>query len=409
MTPAAKSAHPRWRRLMQLTAYAVGALVGLMLLVTVIVVIINRRDEPLTSEAGIWLRQPAVSVADSDNAWLAMLAAGFEQQSGPTTGRRFLDALNSQPPVLQNPDLKAATDFTAAYEKATHRLDGRFGPRWAPREDWRNACATNQGSGLFSRLAARLATDPALTRTHRAVLDRYYAAISLPGFEDEDVSATSVFERPEMADSVVAISAASCLARLDLTERLLHGDASARPLLTRHVRYWLTALQHGRSLIGSMLANAQVSNDIDWAGDLADKAPAAHGTVQALSADWQALGNASPESILAESYPRELRAWQTMLQDQQPADSAWQRFQFWVFFKPDATINLAHRLLVGDPETLRHECGFSLYNLWGKTIACMNVTALQDYPKRVGRTTAAAGLLVQGLNNKSSGQSRHDK
>jgi hypothetical protein len=392
-----------WRRLLRYCAYAFAGLLALDLIGFGVLVAINWNDEALTPETQAWLTEPANPVPDAQNAWLAMQAIGFEKQSGPEVGRRFITAMSKISPYdttgLKPGDSPERVEQFMKQQK--HRFDAQFGPHWEADPAIRQICWNNgEWTGAFSRILAQRKTVEELLRTNHAVLQRYYAAIALPDFFD--FSPADYDLHYAVTANQGDITAAACLARMDLGLRLLDGDRSAREPLKHHLRYWITQTTQSHSLIGLMIASGQTKFDLDWSTDLLTKVPASRPALLASKPLWQDLASHSPNELLGGALPAELRSYQNMLvtnfrQSQPPL----QRLQKWLTYKPNATLNLRRQLMTESDESRKQSCDWTswhmAYNFRGKVLDCIAAYSLQNFQKRVQTTLNMASRMSQRL------------
>lgn len=228
------------RRLLRVCAYIVAALLSLGLIGFGTLVAINWNDEELTPETQAWLTDPANPVPDAQNAWLAMLAIGFENQT-PPTGRDVIEVLRQRQPT-----------FAESGEISP------LGAQWKTSDIDISLCSVYQkGPGILGRILENRHTAEALVKKHRQALQRYYAAIALPDYFEilEPALLTNLPITPSIK--------AACLARMDLSLRLTESDPSASRQLHDHLRYWLHANMRAKTLLTMLLSNAQVRADID--------------------------------------------------------------------------------------------------------------------------------------------------
>ena len=146
------------------------------------------------------------------------------KQPGTAVGRQILERLRTQPDPAEEDALAA------------------LGPKWASSGiDTAYCNIRSQGPGLLGRIEARAKELQPVLQANQAALARYDAAVALPGFFEEERT------DPRAMLPFGAATKAACLARSELAPRLLRGERDAEARFTRHVHYWLTALQqsHG--------------------------------------------------------------------------------------------------------------------------------------------------------------------
>jgi len=385
--------HSGWRRLLRYCAYAFAGLLALGLIGFGALVAINWNDEALTPETQAWLTEPENPVPDAQNAWLAMQGIGFDRQSGPEVGRRFITAVSKISPY-DTTGLKPGNSperIEQFMELQKHRFDTQFGPRWEVDPAIRQIC-WNQGewTGAFSRITAQRKTVEKLLQANHAVLQRYYAAIALPDFFD--LSPADYDLHYAVTSNQGDITAAACLARMDLSLRLLDGDRSAREPLEHHLRYWITQATQSHSLTGLMIANGQIKFDLDWATDLLTKVPASHSTLMASKPAWKNLAARTPDELLRGPLAAELRSFQHQLTENNPKQ---------LTFKLNATLNLRRQLMTASDESRKQSCDWTswhmVYNFKGKVLDCIAAYSLQNFRKRVQTTLDMASRMSQRL------------
>jgi hypothetical protein len=392
-TEPSPSKRSGWRRLLRYSAYAVAGLLVLGLIGFGVLVAINWNDEALTPETQAWLTEPANPVPDAQNAWLAMQAIGFEKQSGPEVGRRFITAVSKISPYDMT-GLKPGNSperIEQFMELQKHRFDAQFGPHWEVNPAIRQICWNNgEWNSTFSRILAQRKTVEELLRANHAVLQRYYAAIALPDFFD--LSPTDYDLHHAVTANQGDITAAACLARMDLSLRLLDGDRSARQPLEHHLRYWITQATQSHSLIGLMIASGQIKFDLDWSSDLLTKVPASHSTLMANKPAWKNLAARTPDELLREPLAAELRSFQHQLTENNPQRLA---------FKLNATLNLRRQLMAASDESRKQSCDWTprhmVYNFRGKVLDCIAAYSLQNVQKRVQTTLDMVARMSQRL------------
>jgi len=368
-----------WRRLLRWAAWLFAGLCGLIALLLAVLAAINWQDEALTPEAQAWLAVPPNPVADADNAWLAMIAVGVEKQPGTAVGRQILESLR------QNPRLLVGADALA-----------EFGPGWTTDKLYTGFCnLRREGPGLLGRIEARAQELQPVLQANQAALARYAAAIRLPGFFDEQSA------DPLQLPPYLPAAKAACLVRSELALRLLRGEGAteAEARFARHAHYWLTALQQSHSLLGTMIANAQVQADLDVLLGLEERNPSLGTRLrQTLRADLQGLVNTTGQSMRERVMPSEVRFIAQIF-----ASVEFRERMAWydhVLFKPHANLNFQHFVMT-HPEEVKARCDFLswhyAFNPTGKVLACIGAHSYQSYFDRL-RTTqdAAARLLAVG-------------
>jgi hypothetical protein len=399
MSDSTPSRRPLWRRLLRCMAWSVGGLLTLCLLCYAILVAINWNDEALTPETQTWLTEPANPVPDAQNAWLAMLALAYPQQSGPHAGRRILARLRTAP-------LIAADQLV--YERLDAQLQHEFGPpeaAFSPSPNGDICSITGKGPGILGRLLQDSARTTALVNANRTLLEKYYAAVALPAYAEEG---PPVYGIPVQQTSNVTALEAACLARMDISLRLKSGDRSINQTLIKHLRYWQTALTHSQSLIAIMIANAQVRSDIDWISDLSRQYPQqTQASLATVAPGYTSLAGMPREMLWGRVIEGEFRHTQTMSEEirQQPARGEaiadrLTRVAMRSFYLPHASANQRQRcladLLSEKPTPLSDGANSSiLYNPLGKSIA--GCAYYSGYFSRVQLTQTAAGKFVAAL------------
>lgn len=396
MSDSTPGHRPLWRRLLRFIAWSVGGLLTLCLLCYAILVAINWNDEALTPETQAWLTEPANPEPDAQNAWLAMLALAYPQQSGPHAERRILARLHTAPLIAADQSI---------YERLDEQLQHEFGPpeaAFSPSPNDEICSITSKGPGILGRMLQDPARTTALVNTNHALLEKYYAVVGLPAYAEEG---PPVYGIPvQQTSSVIALEAA-CLARMDISLRLKNGDRSINQALINHLRYWQTALTHSQSLIAIMIANAQVRSDVDWISDLSRQYPQqAHVALATVAPGYASLAGMPREVLWGRAIEGEFRHTQTISEEirQQPATSEaiadrLTRFAMHSFYLPQASANqqqrcLAH-LLSEKPTPLADGANSSiLYNPLGKLFA--GCAYYSEYFSRVQPTQTAAGKFV---------------
>ncbi len=402
-TEPSPSKRSGWRRLLRYCACAFAGLLALGLIGFGALVAINWNDEALTPETQAWLTEPANPVPDAQNAWLAMQAIGFEKQSGPEVGRQFITAVSKISPY-DTTGLKPGNSpehIEQFLEQQKHRFDTQFGPRWEVDPAIRQICWDHgEWTGAFSRITAQRKPVEELLRANHAALQRYYAAIALPDFFDLNPADYDLHYA--VTANQGDITTAACLARMDLSLRLLDGDRSARKPLERHLRYWITQTTQSHSLTGLMIASGQIKFDLDWSTDLLTKVPASRPALLASKPLWQDLAGRSSTDLLSSTFPAELRSYQHMLaRDVRRSPSPLQRLQTWLTYKPNATLNFRRQLLTESDDTHKQSCDWSsrhmVYNFSGKVLDCIGAYNLQNFRKRVQTPLEMASRMSQRL------------
>lgn len=394
-TESSPSKRTGWRRLLRYCAYALAGLLVLGLIGFGALVAINWNDEELTPETQAWLTEPANPVPDAQNAWLAMQAVGFEKQSGPNVGRRFIAAMAQLSPyneIGRKPN-NPPESTEQLMERSKHLFDAQFGPLWEANSAIFTLCwKSGEWKGAFVRMMAQRKIVEDILRTNHAVLQRYYAAIALPGFFDLS---------PDNYDLLYAttvnnndITAATCLARMDLSLRLLDGDQSAREPLQRHLRYWITQTTQSHSQTGLMFASNQIKFDLDWATELLAKAPASQPALLASTPLWQDLAGRSPDDLLSKTFPAELRSFRYLIAQDNPRQ---------LTFKTNAALNFRRQLMTESDDTHKQSCDWAswrmAYNFSGKILSCIAATDMKPFR---GRLQTMLDMTTQ-LNQKLAG------
>lgn len=153
--------------ILRLFLYLCGVLLILALALVGAVVVINWKDEPLSTRAQDWLREPANPVPDSENAFLAMAVVGIEGDTATATqrGRAYIDALRALPPNTEEDD-----DVYA-----------RQGKVWQAEDFDSKICSAKEDPNVLPRLLnQKKALNRALVK-HQGALQRYYRAMHCPG------------------------------------------------------------------------------------------------------------------------------------------------------------------------------------------------------------------------------------
>lgn len=392
---------PLWRSLLRIATWVVSTLLVLCLLCYAILVAINWHDEELTPETQAWLTEPANPVPDAQNSWLAMQIVSFEKQSGPEAGRRFITAVTQVSPYdgLNPDDPPESTE--QFMERSKHRFDTQFGPRWEVNPAIRTVC-WNKGEwkGSLGRILAQRKAIESFLRANHAVLQRYYAAIALPAFFD--LSPADYDLHYAITANQGDITAAACLARMDMSLRLLDGDHSAREPLQHHLRYWITQTTQSHSLTALMIASGQTKCDLDWATDLLSKVPASRTALLTSKPLWQDLADRSPTDLLSSTFPAELRSYQHMLaRNVRRSPSPLQRLQTWLTYKPNATLNFRRQLMTESDDTHKQSCDWTsrhmAYNFSGKILSCIAATSMKNFYERLQTMRDMTGQLNQRL------------
>lgn len=390
----------RWKRLLRIATWGISTLLVLCLLCYTILLAINWHDEPLTQETQAWLTEPANTVPDTQNAWLAMLALAYPQHPGPLTGRKILDLMHTAPFIVIDED----TDLYAGLDT---QLQQTFGPPQAalspsPLHD---ICSLKgRGPGILGRILQDETATASQIHANQPLLGQYYAAIALPQYAQEGLPVEVL---PFQASGVITKLEASCLARMDLSLRLAQNDPKAGGLLQNHLQYWLTTLTHSHSLIGMMIANTQVQSDLDWASDLTRQFPQQTRTaLQPVIAQYASFSSMHRHDLWLQPFQGELRFSQVTakaIRQQMPRASALDRFMVFMFrslYQPQATLNQRQaclaQLLRNDEQRPSPEAISSwLYNPLGKSlVGCADYAA---YFPRVQVTQTAAGKFIESF------------
>ena len=401
MSDSTPSRRPLWRRLLRCMAWSIGGLLTLCLLCYAILVAINWNDEALTPETQAWLTEPANPVPDAQNAWLAMLALAYPQQSGPQAGRRILDLLHTAPAISVD---------SGIYTRLDTRLQAEFGPAQAALDPSpiKEICSLqSKGPGVLDRIQQDTTGAAAQIRANQALLEKYYAAISLPQYAEEGFPFEGL---PVQANLLMPKLQASCLARMDLSLRLAQNDPKAEQLLSGHLQYWLAALTRSHSLLGMMIANAQVQTDLDWINDLAHQYPRrTHSILGYVLPQYAAFANMSRDQLWRHPIQGELRLdLQTINASRQKTQSTSifariEDFALTPLFQPQATLNQQQACLAGllrdGQASLSPSIATSmLYNPLGKSLD--GCAYYSEKFSRVQLTQAAAGKFVTSLQSR---------
>lgn len=372
--------------ILRLFLYLCGVFLAVALVLVGIVVVINWEDEPLSTRAQDWLREPDNPVPDSENAFLAMAVVGIEGDTATATqrGRAYIAALRTLPP-------NAEDDVYA-----------RQGQVWQADDFDSKICSAKEDPNVLPRLLnQQKALSTALVK-HQRALQRYYHAIALPGFHE--VSGRFVFQNfgPQIK--------LGCLARVDLSQRLMRGDGSAMPLLVLHMRYSLHSVLEGQTLIGAMVGNGSLRDDIALLQGLRKNAsPAYIAVLHDIQQELEVFSQ-TPVAQFGERIKRgEFRFVSSSVQASTDPKSAthtpgsvWERALL-LAYQPQASTNLLRELYDktydGTPASSLRECDyirFGIYNLTGKVMACIAAPDFSEYLARFSSSQAQVRGLLGG-------------
>ncbi|MDP5239359.1 hypothetical protein Q9Q94_07445 [Uliginosibacterium sp. 31-16] len=379
--PDTELRRPLWRRLLRWATWICASLAGLGVLILIVLVAINWQDEALTPEAQAWLAVPPNTVPDAENAWLAMIAIGVEKQPGTTVGRQIIERLKESP----NPPDMAETYLS------------QFGPAWQNSGIDASLCNVRQnGPDVLPCILAKQAELKKLVSQQQPALARYYAAIALPGFHEEDASSMTVFL------PYAPGSKAASLARIDLALRLQAGDRAAEARFAQHMHYWLTALEQSHTLLGAMIATTQIRSDQALLqGMLENKNRGAAQVLQSLRGDLQDFSVLDESAIQQRLLAGELRLMRNTL-DNDLGKAGVRKHGHWVLrlvYHPQATLN-QQQFMMTHPDESATTCDMFqwhyAYNPIGKILACIGAPRYQQYFVRIRATQdEAVRLLAQ--------------
>lgn len=379
MTDQAESKPRRslWRLLLRRVGLMLACLFGLLVVAFILVPIaINWHDEELSPEAKAWLIEPKNTLPDTDNAWLAMIAVGVEKEPGTVVGRQMLERLKSKAGSLDSDEALA-----------------EFGPPWNAKDFDPEICFIKpDGPDFFERIHAKKGALKKTLFQQQGLLKRYYAAIALPSFQDEPVY-ESVGGFP-----IQRISAASCLARIDLALRLRAQDKEAISQVVQHVRYGLKAIEGSQNIVTSLMANARIRLDIDFLQGLQKHDSSVSKTIlEKLQPEPEAFVAASIPNILAAPMAREFRSSYRHLNEsmnQTGSLESWKKRALNLFFKPQASLNFRQQLMaeiLRNPEAAYTSCdmsevGLYTYNRLGQIFSCAGIAGYTGHADRISDT-----------------------
>lgn len=382
-----KPRRPLWRLLLRYVGLTLTCLFGLLVVAFILVPIaINWHDEELSHQAKAWLIEPKNTLPDTDNAWLAMIAVGIEKEPGTVVGRKMLERLKSTPGSLDSDEALA-----------------EFGPPWSAKDFDPEICFIKpDGPDFFERIQAKKSALKKTLFQQQGLLKRYYTAIALPGFQDEPVY-ESVGGLP-----IQRISAASCLARIDLALRLRAQDKEAISQVVQHVRYGLRAIEGSQNMVTSLMANARIRLDIDFLQGLQKHdAALAKIILKKLQPELETFVAASISDILSAPMARAFRSSHRFLNEstsQAGSLEDWKKRILNLFFKPQASLNFRQQLMaeiLRNPEAAYTSCdmsevGLYTYNRLGQIFSCAGMPSYTGHVERVGDTqNEMAKLLAQ--------------
>ncbi len=379
----------RLERLLRGFGWTLLCLLGLLVALAIAVLIINAKDEALYAETQAWLQMPADSVAPANNAFLALVVIGIETRADTLAGKKLLEQLAANPSVLLN---QAALT--------------QLGPQWhADDVDTKLCSLSARGPHLMRRIIERSNELRALVDRHRSALDRYYAAIALPGFRQITIN-------PEILPFTPSIRAA-CLARIDLVLRLNNGEHGAIGRFAAHTQAWHRYLTHSESLINMVIAAAQIGIDLDLIADLKEKTQLGKDSLfPQLRPQLERLVAMPIPQLRTHVLAGELRFTQQLMtasealqdgQDSTTLTSSVNRFFESALFKPQATLNFQQRLMalsvVDKNADVESSCDIFqlnyLYNPIGKTVGCTGLHNYAEYFQRINQVQSDAAKLLK--------------
>lgn len=309
-----------------------------ILLLLILFIAINVRDEALSPEAQAFGAVSEPAVADRDNAFFAIL--GFTV------------------PLDQNPHeqgMQAAARYEAAVAQRSYSVDNSVFD--APTNIGDLICGgKNDGCRQQRRQQTDLLT--ATLNTHKGMLARYEQLYAYPHYRD---TLTPTLAAPSAPFKALTSAHQLLLARVVLSAR--GGDLDqALTTLERDMRFWRMMLSDADSLIAKIIAARQMTNNVNLLSELISQNKCNAGALQE-KAQAIVLPLTEQERDLDPALRREFRVAQHMFtafskdrdyrrsmmysSNVEALSSISGDVLFRLFYQPNATVNSAYRDHVG--------------------------------------------------------------
>ncbi|MEH6462045.1 hypothetical protein [Chitinimonas sp. JJ19] len=351
---------------------AVAWLLGTILLLLLVIILINGFDTELTPETQAWLATPPNRVSDAENGYYYLLALGVATDEPLKVGQQIAR-------VAQQRAVGEAAVLPSTKRHSIHDL-----PRWQGLKPAERLAQIYRDEARYRELITR----------EQVALRRYYQLIASPSYHNVAPNESLLFSSTQRLQQ---------LATAEQLLRLRDGDAASLAVLAEDLRFWTTMLEGSTVLIDAMVANAQLSSQLQLLEQLALQQPELKPALaEATASALKRLGRLSMGQVLQTSLRGELRVFAHEITKEKMATHRrnWAAEAIFWFLQPNASINGLRDVYAdtASPDTaMAGYCDTVLnwvYNPVGKTLTCVDSPATNHYGDKLNTTQQAARKLA---------------